>query len=214
MQQADDLQYAYDEGPCLRAAEQGGAYLIVDTGTDPRWPKWGPAVAKLGLRSVLSIHLFTDRRVLGALNLYYETKDDFSEDEIEVAKVVAAHASVALAKIRSERDLWRAIDSRHLIGQAQGVLMERFKISPEKSFSVLRRYSQQHNIKLHEVAGTLVRTGKLPGDDRRPASRLMPPGRQLTERVRPDGRLTASSLERACGACPRWCGASGKPASG
>jgi GAF domain-containing protein len=122
-------------------------------------------VAKLGLRSVLSIHLFTDRRVLGALNLYYETKDDFSDDEIEVAKVVAAHASVALAKIRSERDLWRAIDSRHLIGQAQGVLMERFKISSEKSFSVLRRYSQQHNIKLHEVAGTLVRTGKLPGDD-------------------------------------------------
>ncbi|MET0865871.1 MAG: GAF and ANTAR domain-containing protein [Nakamurella sp.] len=165
VEQADDLQYAYDEGPCLRAAEQGGAYLIVDTATDPRWPTWGPAVARLGLRSVLSIHLFTDRRVLGALNLYYETKDDFSDDEVEVAKVVAAHASVALAKLRSERDLWRAIDSRHLIGQAQGMLMERFKISSEKSFSVLRRYSQQYNIKLHEVAGTLVRTGKLPGDD-------------------------------------------------
>jgi GAF domain-containing protein len=165
VQQADELQYAYDEGPCLRAAEQGGAYLIVDTGSDPRWPNWGPAVAKLGLRSVLSIHLFTDHRVLGALNLYYQTRDDFTDDEIEVAKVVAAHASVALAKLRSERDLWRAIDSRHLIGQAQGVLMERFKISSEKSFSVLRRYSQQHNIKLHEVAGTLVRTGKLPGNE-------------------------------------------------
>jgi GAF domain-containing protein len=165
VQQADDLQYAFDEGPCLRAAEQGGAYLIVDTKTDPRWPNWGPAVAKLGLRSVLSIHLFTDRRVLGALNLYYETTDDFSEDDTEVAKIVAAHASVALAKLRSERDLWRAIDSRHLIGQAQGMLMERFKISSEKSFSVLRRYSQQHNIKLHEVAGTLLRTGKLPGDE-------------------------------------------------
>ena len=62
--------------------------------------------------------------------------------------MVAAHASVALAKVRSERDLWRAIDSRHLIGQAQGMLMERFKLSPEKSFAVLRRYSQQHNIKL------------------------------------------------------------------
>jgi len=81
---------------------------------------------------------------------------------VEVAKVVAAHASVALAKLRSERDLWRAIDSRHLIGQAQGMLMERFKLSPEKSFSVLRRYSQQHNIKLHEVAGALIRTGRLP----------------------------------------------------
>jgi GAF domain-containing protein len=161
---ADELQYTLDEGPCLRAAEQGGAYLIVDTRTDPRWPRWGPAVAELGLGSVLSIHLFTDRRVLGALNLYYESKDDFSDDEVEVARVVAAHASVALAKLRSERDLWRAIDSRHLIGQAQGMLMERFKLSSEKSFSVLRRYSQQHNIKLSEVAGELIRTGHLPSE--------------------------------------------------
>ena len=142
----------------------GGRLLIVDTASDPRWPVWGPAVAQLGLHSVLSIHLFTDRRVLGALNLYYESKADFSDDEVEVAKVVAAHASVALAKLRSERDLWRAIDSRHLIGQAQGILMERFKLSPEKSFAVLRRYSQHHNIKLHEVAGELVKTGRLPGD--------------------------------------------------
>ncbi len=162
VEQADQLQYTLEEGPCLRAAEQGGAYLIVDTRTDPRWPRWGPAVAELGLRSVLSIHLFTDRRVLGALNLYYESKDDFADDEVEVARVVAAHASVALAKLRSERDLWRAIDSRHLIGQAQGMLMERFKLSSEKSFSVLRRYSQQHNMKLGEVAGELVRTGHLP----------------------------------------------------
>ncbi len=164
VEQADELQYSLDEGPCLRAAENGGAYLIVDTRTDARWPRWGPAVADLGLGSALSIHLFTDARVLGALNLYYESKDDFSSDELEVARVVAAHASVALAKLRSERDLWRAIDSRHLIGQAQGMLMERFKLSSEKSFSVLRRYSQQHNIKLHEVAGELIRTGRLPAE--------------------------------------------------
>lgn len=162
VEQADQLQYSLEEGPCLHAAENGGAYLIVDSRNDARWPRWGPAVADLGLGSVLSVHLFTDARVLGALNLYYESKDDFSSDEVEVARVVAAHASVALAKLRSERDLWRAIDSRHLIGQAQGMLMERFKLSSEKSFSVLRRYSQQHNVKLHEVAGELVRTGRLP----------------------------------------------------
>ena len=162
IEQADNLQYEFDEGPCLRAAEQGGAYLIVDTATDPRWPVWGPAVAALGLRSVLSIHLFTDARVLGALNLYYAGIDEFAPDEVETAKVVAAHASVALARLRSERDLWHAIDSRHLIGQAQGILMERYRLTPEKAFAVLRRHSQQHNIKLHEVAGTLVRTGRLP----------------------------------------------------
>lgn len=164
IEQADDLQYQFDEGPCLRAAEQGGAYLIVDTADDPRWPVWGPAVAAMGLRSVLSIHLFTDARILGALNLYYEDITEFADDEIQTAKVVAAHASVALARIRSERDLWRAVDSRHLIGQAQGILMERFRLTPERAFAVLRRHSQQHNIKLHEIASTLVRTGRLPDD--------------------------------------------------
>lgn len=164
IEQADNLQYKFDEGPCLRAAEQGGAYLIVDTATDPRWPVWGPAVAEMGLRSVLSIHLFTDARVLGALNLYYTGIEEFADDEVETAKVVAAHASVALARLRSERDLWRAIDSRHLIGQAQGILMERYRLTPEKAFAVLRRQSQQHNIKLHEVAGTLVRDGQLPDE--------------------------------------------------
>ncbi|WP_395726024.1 ANTAR domain-containing protein [Nakamurella sp.] len=162
IEQADNLQYEFDEGPCLRAAEQGGAYLIVDTETDPRWPTWGPAVAAMGLHSVLSIHLFTDARVLGALNLYYKGIEEFADDEVETAKVVAAHASVALARLRSERDLWRAIDSRHLIGQAQGILMERYRLTPEKAFAVLRRHSQEHNIKLHEVAATLVRTGQLP----------------------------------------------------
>jgi GAF domain-containing protein len=166
VEQADELQYQLNEGPCLRAAEQGGAYLIVDTATDPRWPRWGPAVARLGLRGVLSLNLFTDHRVLGALNLYYPSRDDFAEDEVEVARVVAAHASVALARVRAEQDLWRAIDSRHLIGQAQGILMERFGLSPERAFGVLRRYSQQHNIKLQEIASTLVKTGTLPGEDR------------------------------------------------
>jgi GAF domain-containing protein len=160
--QADALQYSLNEGPCLRAAENGGLYVIADTATDPRWPLWGPAVARLGLHSVLSVNLFTDHRVLGALNLYYQPRDEFSEDDLEVARVVAAHASVALARVRAEQDLWKAVDSRHLIGQAQGVLIERFALSPERAFSVLRRYSQQHNIKLYDVAMTLISTGDLP----------------------------------------------------
>ncbi len=178
IEQADDLQYAYDEGPCLRAAEQGGAYLIVNTASDPRWPTWGPAVAKMGLRSVLSIHLFTDHRVLGALNLYYETHDDFSDDEIEVAKVVAAHASVALAKVRSERDLWRAIDSRHLIGQAQGMLMERFGLTEDQSFALLQRLSSELNRKLRDVAHDIVSTREMPSfaEDGHPVRDGVPAG--------------------------------------
>lgn len=161
--QADLLQYEMDEGPCLAAAEDGGVWLIPDTATDQRFPHWSPAVAELGLRSVLSVHLFTQRQVLGALNLYYTAPQQFGSEDVEVAKVVAAHASVALARLRGQMDLWRAIDSRHLVGQAQGILIERFGLNSEKAFEVLRRYSQQHNLKLRDIAATLIETGMLPG---------------------------------------------------
>lgn len=162
---ADSLQYQLTEGPCLTAAETGGYYVIPDTATDPRWPRWGPAVHELGIRSVLSIHLFTANRVLGALNLYDATARSYTEEEILACRVVAAHASVALAGMRVEQDLWRAVDSRHLIGQAQGMLMERYSINSEQAFSVLRRYSQNHNLKLTVVAEHLVTTSQLPGSD-------------------------------------------------
>jgi GAF domain-containing protein len=161
--QADALQYELNEGPCLTAAETNGLYVIPETATDPRWPNWGPRAAALGLHSILSIHLFTDRQVLGALNLYARPAYRYTEDDVEAAQVVAAHASVSLARSRNEQNLWRAVDSRHVIGQAQGVLMERHSLGAEQAFSVLKRYSQQTNVKLHDVAVILLRTGDLPG---------------------------------------------------
>ena len=167
---ADQLQYELEEGPCLAAAEDGGVWLIPDTASDRRFPRWSPAVADLGLRSVMSIHLFTQRQVLGALNLYYPQSQEFGSDDVEEAKVVAAHASVALARLRGQLDLWRAIDSRHLVGQAQGILIERFGLTSEKAFEVLRRYSQQQNMKLRDIAATLIETGALPdAKDRGPS---------------------------------------------
>ncbi len=190
--QADALQYSFGEGPCLTAAETNGIYLIQDTEVDDRWPRWGPAVARLGLRSVLSIHLFTDSLMLGALNLYAKALHNYSADEVITARVVAAHASVALARLRGEQDLWKAVDARHLVGQAQGILMERFSITSEQAFSVLRRYSQNHNVKLHDIAGRLVTTGELPDRpaDRSAAQDWVPAGASPNPSERTNGALT------------------------
>ena len=162
---ADALQYELGEGPCLTAAEHEGLWVIAETGTDPRWPQWGPQAAALGLHSILAVHLFTDRTMLGALNLYAKQSHQYSADDIETAQIVAAHASVGLARTRSEQNLWRAVDARHVVGQAQGILMERFSLSSEQAFSVLKRYSQQHNIKIRDIAVHLLSTGEMPPGD-------------------------------------------------
>ncbi|GAA2018439.1 GAF and ANTAR domain-containing protein [Nakamurella flavida] len=168
--EADALQYELGEGPCLRAAETSGVWVVPDTRSDARFPRWGPAAADSGVGATVSVHLFTERRALGGLNLYRAAAGPISEDDIEAARMVGAHASVTLARLRTERELWRAVDARHLIGQAQGILIERLGLTPERAFAVLKRYSSDHNRKLNDVARDLVNTGQLPGQAR-PAAR-------------------------------------------
>ncbi len=154
--ESHNLQIIFDEGPCLDAIEGGPLYLANDVGADLRWPAWGPAVAELGMRSALSLRLETRARRYGSLNLYSERTDAFDDDDVAVASIFVTHASVALAAAHNEEGLQIAIDARKLIGQAQGILMERYDLDAVRAFDFLRRLSQHHQIKLREVAAWVV----------------------------------------------------------
>ncbi|GAA1571366.1 GAF and ANTAR domain-containing protein [Kribbella hippodromi] len=160
---ADQLQLELDEGPCLSAIEAGATFVITDTRSEPRWPRWCHEVNQLGIGSVLSIRLATDESKVGALNLYADTVDRFGDpDDIVVGQILAQHASIALDSARKLDNLHEAVDGRTVIGQAQGILMERFDLHPDQAFAVLRRYSQQTNTRLGEIARKLVATRELP----------------------------------------------------
>lgn len=160
--ESHNLQILHDEGPCLAAIERKGGLIVKDTASDARWPHWGHAVAALGLRSALSVSLETHERRYGSLNLYAERVDAFDSEDLAVAEIFARHASVALASKHSEEGLQLAVDSRRLIGQAQGILMERFKIDADRAFDVLRRFSQTNSVKLRDVAQQVVQSRELP----------------------------------------------------
>jgi hypothetical protein len=102
----------------------------------------------------------------GSLNSYGVTPYAFNDTAQEIGLILAAHASVAARAVNERRtlqslsrDLQQALLSRDVIGQAKGILMERLKITPEDAFDLLRRSSQQLNIKLREVARGLAETG-------------------------------------------------------
>jgi GAF domain-containing protein len=162
---ADRLQYQLGEGPCMDAVWTDGVFIIPDLTADGRWPRWAPQAAGLGIHASLSVHLFTDA-TLGSLNLYSFSPREFTDPDLENARVIAAHASVVVAYARTGQNLWRAIDSRNLIGQAQGILMERYGLTPGQAFAVLRRYSQDMNVKMTVLSEQLTSTGQLPGLDR------------------------------------------------
>lgn len=158
----DELQNTLGEGPDLDLIAERVSVRIVDMRTETRWPSWVAQVAETGIRSLLGIRLYTDDRIVGALNLYDPAPDHFDIDDEAVAHVMARHAAMALSNAHATANLWHAIDARKRIGQAQGILMERYGLDEEQAFQVLVRYSQHHNVKLRAVAEELVTTRSLP----------------------------------------------------
>jgi GAF domain-containing protein len=156
---ADSLQYELQEGPCLDAIRADDLYVVEDLAHDRRWPNWGPRAAALGFASIVSVRLSTPHGVVGALNLYSRDERAFDDDTVQVAYVYAVHAANALWASQEVEGLRTAMRSRHLIGMAQGVLMERHGLTEDAAFEVLRRYSQIHNIKLREVASQVLSKG-------------------------------------------------------
>ena len=167
LRRMDDLQFEIEEGPCRDALKEHEVVMVSDLATDQRWPRWAPRmVEEVGVRSSLSLRLFLEGDDLGALNLYGYEPDAFDQEDLLDGLVLAAHAAVALANTLEQDQLKRALDTRRVIGEATGMLRERFDLSTDQAFSVLKRVSSELNIKLFRVARYLVETGELPQDDR------------------------------------------------
>ncbi|ONI67089.1 antitermination regulator [Kribbella sp. ALI-6-A] len=160
-----ELQIDHQDGPLVTVLRERSNILIRDTMTEARWPLWAAKVAQLGVRSVLDVPLTTgagSTASVGVLGLYSPEPDAFGPDDEAIAHILARHASVAVATARHEETMAQAVDARKLVGQAMGILMERFDVDGDRAFAILKRYSQDNNTKLRDVAQQLIDTRKLP----------------------------------------------------
>lgn len=156
VQRADELQNQLREGPCVEASTQSRTLVSNDIASDLRWRHWGPRTAKLGLRSVLSSEIHAGGRRIGALNIYGDANRDFTRDDLETAQMFTSHAGAALLVSEKLVSLAVDLDSRTLIGQAQGVLMQRYRIDADRAFAILKRHSQDENLRLVLVAKRII----------------------------------------------------------
>ncbi|MDX6283598.1 MAG: hypothetical protein QOH03_4669 [Kribbellaceae bacterium] len=150
------------DGPLTECLRSRRTLLVIDTLHEARWPEWSSEVQSLGVRSVLDVPLSTGAGVVGVLCLYSGLPNAFTHDDEAIAHILARHASVAVANARHDESMLQAVDARKLVGQAMGILMERFDLDGDRAFEVLRRYSQDNNQKLRDVAQYLIETRKLP----------------------------------------------------
>ncbi len=156
----DRLQHETGQGPCLDAAYEQQTIRVSNLALDDRWPDFTARVAELGVRSMLSIQLFVAHDNLGALNLYSPEADAFGDESEQVGLLFAAHAAVAMAGAQQRDDMDRAIFVRDVIGQAKGILMERYRLTADHAFALLVQASQHTNTKLAQIARTVAETGQ------------------------------------------------------
>ncbi len=153
----DKLQEQYGEGPCLSAAWNHRTVHVADLAGDAPWPSYRAAVlAQTPIRSVLSYQLFNAKHQLSALNFYAHSPGAFDEASVQAGLSVAAHAQILWEMRHRERQFRAALASRDVIGQAKGIIMERFKIDAEQAFELIKRLSQDTNTPLAELAQRLV----------------------------------------------------------
>ena len=163
VRRGEDLQYELDEGPCLDSTRRHETIMSQDLRSEQRWPRWTPqAVAELGIRGMMSLWLYTHACSYGALNLYADRANAFEPNDHANAQAFAAQISVALSARREIYQRSIAMEHRTVIGQAEGILMERLRIDAEQAFAYLRRMSQTENRKLITICNEIVETRQLP----------------------------------------------------
>ena len=164
--QVDKLELALSSGPCLDAIEECTAQIQTDLTTSSRWPSLVSRVlAETPVRGALSVRLPVDHSREGALNLFSDKPNVFDERSVECALVLGAFATLATNAAEQGEDaasLRRGLASSRVIGKAIGMLMVLNDVSEDDAFGMLRRTSQETNVKLADVAADIVRRRGLP----------------------------------------------------
>ncbi|MGH3677945.1 MAG: GAF and ANTAR domain-containing protein [Mycobacterium sp.] len=153
----DEIQQRHREGPCLTAAWDEKTIHVANIETDGRFPLYAQDVlAQTPIRSVMAFQLFVAGETMGALNVYAGTPNTFGPETRDIGLVFAAHSSVAWNAARRDEQFKKALASRDLIGQAKGMVMERYGIDAIQAFDLLRKLSQDSNVPLIQVATDVV----------------------------------------------------------
>jgi len=151
----DSHQYVLREGPCYDAATDRDQVVSPDLATDTRFTRYGPVAVEAGIRAQAAFRLFDHNSSQGALNLYSMSQGAF-EDLHELAVLFRSQAAAVISYAYEIQSLNEALRTRTVIGQAMGIVMERYQLNDERAFAFLTRLSQHRNVKLRQVAEELV----------------------------------------------------------
>jgi hypothetical protein len=159
-QTIDGYERELGEGPCLDAIMEASVYHDADLTDGSPWPRLTERVlATTPVRGMAGFRLMGGDHKDGALNLFSDTPGGLDETAVDQGIVLASFVTVALMAAHERKTamtLRDGLTSNREIGKAIGLMMAFHKISDEDAFAMLRKASQEMNIKLAEVARQVV----------------------------------------------------------
>ena len=160
----DAAQYQLHEGPCYETATDEVHVTAPNLAADERFPRYAKVALAAGIRAQAGVRLFDSSKSQDALNLY-STKVGAFENFDSFAALFSHQAAVAIAYAREVHNLGEAVRTRKTIGQAIGIVMERYQLTEERAFAFLTRLSQHRNVKLRLVAQEIIAASDNRGDE-------------------------------------------------
>lgn len=150
------LQYELDEGPVITEVRHIDVVVSSDLGNEDRWPQFAALARGEGITSLAAFQLYSNADDLGVLQLYGAERSAFDADAVTVGEALAAHAAIAMLAARDDEQFRAGLANRDIIGQAKGMIMERYGVDAVQAFELLSKLSQQQNKRLHLLARELV----------------------------------------------------------
>jgi hypothetical protein len=159
----DAAQYKLQQGPCYEAATETAHVISPDLAVDERFPQYASTAVAVGIRAQAGLRLFDAPRSQGALNLYSTTVGSF-DDLGSLGRLFAHQSAMAISYAQEIQNLQAALQTRRTIGQAIGILMERYSLTDQRAFAFLTRLSQHGNVKLNRIAEQFVADAETKND--------------------------------------------------
>jgi GAF domain-containing protein len=153
----DALQYELEEGPCFSSLHEEPVIVVDHIKDSQRWPRFVPKAVRLGLKAQMGLRLYVDEEgTIGSLNLYSTRGEDIDPHAVHIAELFAAQAAAALGRAQYEDQLTDALLTRQVIGQAVGIVIERYSIDEHDAFRCLVRMSQETQTNVRILAERVV----------------------------------------------------------
>jgi len=152
----DEIQYGSREGPCSAVLQGTDAVAVSSLHNEQRWPWYVPQAQAAGVRSQMAVKLYLDKGTVGGINFYSTIADEVGPDAQALAQLFATHSSIAIGHAHERDTLNEGMQTRKVIGQAIGILMERYEMNEDRAFAFLVRASSHTNMKLRAIAQQVV----------------------------------------------------------